>query len=201
MQKLTFVATVLVIGSLAGGVLGGAPSENYAGATTAVAKNAGVDDGVVVCTSTGTSLGGGCLPFGAFDSVLVQDDVMGTQLAFQVCVDNNGDGRCGGGQQGEPCADDIFFSHDDRGSFFNALGPLPQGFRPGCEGSAGFPGYVVFLCEGAHIAGGGTGLPAGGTPHFHAATTGSITGTIGGTGFGNFCFPAQPFQVKEYIVL
>jgi hypothetical protein len=175
----------------------------YVASGTAVVKEQGqapfADDGVVVCGSSAPGIGGGCLPFGADDSVEVLDAAMGHHVAFQVCIDNNGDGRCSAGREGERCADRVFFSHDDEGNFYNPLGPLPTGFDPGCAGGP-FHGYVVFLCTGAHVLfDDGTALPIAGATHAHAATSGTIQGATGGTGYGNFCRPANN-QVKTYIV-
>jgi hypothetical protein len=168
--------------------------EMYISGATAVVKDASgpptIDDGVVICTSGG-GVGGACVPFGTGDSIAVLDDAAGPDVAFQVCIDNNGDSVCTF-QPGstEPCGDDVFFSHDDFNNFYNPLGRLPTSFRPGCPG--GFPGYVVFLCEGVHTPKGG------GAPHVHPATAGSTTLTTGGTGFGNFC--GGPAVVKRYQV-
>jgi hypothetical protein len=180
------------------------PADSYAAGGVAVVKNAGeaavLDDGGAVCvkSSAAPSLGGGCVAFGA--SVSVVDAVQGTNVAFQVCIDNNGDGVCGSsGQPGanDPCADDIFFSHDDRGNFYNPL-KVPGGFRTGCTGGP-WQGYVVFLCTGVHNPGSPTGLP--GVPHAHVATTGSIaSGPLPGTGFGNFCNPGPTGPPKQYLL-
>jgi hypothetical protein len=175
-----------------------ASAATYVAGGTLVVKPADdptlVDDGGVVCDSvTGDGIGGACLPFPpAFlpGAVAVTDSVTGSALAFQVCVDNNGDSACTPGlDPGIRCGDFIFFSHDDAGNFFNPLGPLPPQFQPGCPGGP-WRGYVVFLCEGVH---------ASDTPHVHPASTGSATTTFGGTGFGNFCgTPALPG--KRYVL-
>jgi hypothetical protein len=155
---------------------------------TAVVKQAGqppvVDRGVMTCSrTTGEGIGGACLSFpgGPVDPipgfVAVNDAVAGPAVAFQVCVDNDGDGRCITPKQGRPCDDDVFFSHDDRGTFFNPLGPLPPYFRQGCPGGP-WRGYVVFICNGVHDAGGA---------HSHPATRGVAVLTPSGQGFGNFC--------------
>jgi hypothetical protein len=173
-------------------------SVQYAGAGVAVVKSAGepaaVDDGAVVCSTSGPSIGGGCLPFSG--GVLVNDAVLGSAVAFQVCIDNNGDGICGGGgggAAGDACGDQLFFSHSDDGRFHNALGPLPTTFLRGC-GGGGWSGYIVFLCNAVHNAG---------APHEHAPTTGTMTATTGGTGeFGDFCapHPGQAGPGKRYVV-
>ena len=144
-----------------------------------------VDNGGVVCHGTdGGGIGGGCLPFPGADGrgafVRVADASAGDAVAFQVCIDNNGDGICGGpaGAQG-PCFDQIFFSHDDEGRFFNALGPLPTSFLEGCAVNGGFPGYVVLLCTGAH--------EVGGAAHSHTLTQGTIGFASTGSGYGSFC--------------
>lgn len=179
-------------------IVGAQSAERYVAGGTVVVKDSSapprVDSGVVVCShGSQAGVGGACVPFGAAtDSILVQDDVSGTAMAFQVCIDNDGDGVCTS-PDFKPCGDDVFFSHGD-GKFFNPLGPLPTSFRGGCAGGS-FPGYVVFLCEGVHA-------DAASGAHVHPATTGSVTGTRGGTGFGDFCGGARenPSR-KSYIVL
>ena len=100
---------------------------------------------------------------------------------------------CGGPRTGaDGCADEIFFSHNDAGHFFNPLGPLPQGFKPGCPGGP-FPGYIVFICDGVHAV---QGQP----PHAHIAPKGEITLTTGGTGFGDFCGGTEETPPKPYSV-
>lgn len=148
-----------------------------------------LDNGGVVCDGVnGDGIGGGCLLFpapvsgpdgrgGAF--VRVHDDVAGPAVAFQVCIDNNGDGICGGPQTDPRCFDQIFFSHDDEGKFFNPLGPLPTSFLPGCEHNGGFGGYVALLCQGAH--------EVNGSAHTHSLTTGMIGLAPFGAGYGDFC--------------
>ncbi len=189
--------------AVTGGAGGG--SADYVAGGTAVAKTAGqpplVDSGVLQCSaSTGDGVGGACLPFGALalDAVLVKDAVAGRQVAFQVCIDNDGDSVCTSPGIGKPCDDLVVFSHDDAGNFFNPLGPLPPGFAPGCPGGP-FPGYVVFLCEGVHASAEGTNDL---TPHAHPATTGTATLASGGTGFGDFCGGVrQNPSRKNYVVV
>ncbi|HEU0132452.1 MAG TPA: hypothetical protein VFQ85_15820 [Mycobacteriales bacterium] len=164
----------------------------YAAATTGVVRDGNgtvFDNGAVVCdTVHNAGTGGVCLPFGGGDAVAVHDDVLGEDVAFQVCVDNNGDGLCGPSSPADPCPDQISFSHSDDGSFFNPVGPLPTGFLPGCTGGR-WQGYVVFLCEGTHAVG---------APHEHTALTGTATVSGSGEGSGNFCF-AQ-LSSKAYFV-
>jgi len=179
----------------------------YIGGGTVVVKEQGqspaADEGVLVCSATGgLSVGGGCVSFGAFpqsSSVLVQDNVSGNEVAFQVCIDNNGDGACISPDEG-PCADEIFFSHDDEGVFFNPLGPLPTKAKAGCPGGV-WDGYVVFLCNGVHADGGGTS-GGGGSGHSHPATNGSIIQLdTPGSGFGTFCGGSrQDPSNKRYVV-
>ena len=145
-----------------------------------------LDNGGVVCEGTnGDGVGGGCLPFPDASSgreggfVRVMDDSAGHEVAFQVCIDNNGDGVCGGPQAGERCRDQIFFSHNDEGKFFNPLGPLPTSFREGCEHNGGHNGYVVLLCQGAH--------EVGGASHTHSLSSGRIGLAGSGAGYGDFC--------------
>lgn len=142
-----------------------------------------LDNGGVICQGTnGDGIGGGCLPFptngreGGF--VRVHDNGAGARVAFQVCIDNNGDGICGGPQLNERCPDQIFFSHDDEGRFFNPLGPLPTSRLRECPGS-GHNGYVVLLCQGAH--------EVGATAHTHSLSAGSIGLALSGSGYGDFC--------------
>lgn len=160
---------------------------NYLGGGNFVAKDATlgtlVDNGGVVCRGMdGSGVGGGCLPFpaggrrGGF--VKVQDEQAGLRVAFQVCIDNNGDGICGGPQTNPICQDQAFFSHADGGRFFNPLGPLPTASLRECPNA--FQGYVVFLCQGTHN-------DAGAGPHQHLATTGTITPAQDGFGYGDFC--------------
>lgn len=168
-----------------------APSATYVGATVLVAKEAKLDNGVIVCSRNGPGIGGACIPFGQGPSIAVKDAALGSKVAFQVCIDNNGDSVCSG-PTGSACDDDIFFSHDDKGNFFNPLGPLPGGFRWRCNGGP-WKGYVVFLCEGVHNAGG---------PHAHTATTGSIAPSpLAGTGFGDFCLPSPQPPAKRYVLV
>lgn len=192
------VGLVLGASLLIAPAIGAPPSVvQYVGGGTVVVKEQGqpaaVDSGAVVCGSNGAAIGGGCIPFGPWKSIFVNDAVKGSSVAFQVCIDNDGDGKCALGE-GQACGDRQYFSHDDNGAFFNPLGPLPQGFTPGCPGGA-WKGYVVFLCEGAHIP-----VRPPGPPHAHPATTGTIAGTLAGTGYGNFCQPTG-FNVKTYTVV
>ena len=177
---LGVLASIFVVSTaLAGGYVSGG---------TFVIKTNGltpVDNGGVVCQGMdGSGVGGGCLPFpvagpgtpGGF--VGVNDNNAGNAVAFQVCIDNNGDGICGGPQTNDRCRDQIFFSHADGGAFFNPLGPLPTGPREGCLNA--FHGYIVLLCEGEHNDGKST-------PHTHTLTTGTIFAATQGSGYGNFC--------------
>lgn len=157
----------------------------YAGAGVGVVRvgdTTAVDNGVVYCDAgDGVGSGGVCLPF-AGDAVRVVDDLQQEEIAFQVCVDNDGDGLCFPNGIGA-CADDIAFSHDDAGNFFNPVGPLVPGFRAGCPGGP-WRGYVVFLCEGVHS-------PPG-DAHVHPTTTGTATVAGGGEGLGTFCGLGEP---------
>lgn len=182
-RRLTALALLTVLFTAAP-----AFGEGYVGGGTIVAKSSVtgtlVDDGAVVCQGTnGDGIGGGCLPFGATaaDEVYigVRDDEADKAVAFQVCIDNNGDGICGGPQNDPRCFDQIFFSHADGGKFFNPLGPLPTSFLPDC-GQGAFPGYVVLLCQGVH-----EDRQTG--PHTHDVSRGVIAFTPGGSGYGDFC--------------
>lgn len=197
---LTAAASVVSLVS-PGHAAQGVERTTYTGGGALVAKQSGqapvADTGLLTCSaSTGQGIGGGCVSFGsdplAPASVQVLDAVTADHVAFQVCLDNNGDGACVSPDRG-PCADQIFFSHNDEGLFFNPLGPLPSTFKAGCPGGP-WRGYVVFLCTGAHEAGGGS--------HAHPATEGSITVLpVPGSGFGNFCGGStQDPSNKRYIV-
>lgn len=214
------LAAMFVIGALSLSMAlpgGAATPERYSGGgTVAVAQINGVtvvDNGAAICRPGADSTGGACVAFPERSAgtnpenyVKVADDTYGPNVAFQVCVDNNGDGVCGGasGVGTERCGDDQFFSHREDGSFANPLGPLPTSFRQGCS-TAGFPGYVVFLCTGVHsndVAG----------PHQHDADAGAVStasgdgkpnyGTFCGGGNGGTAIPVngQLLQAKPYRV-
>lgn len=194
---LLLLVTAVAASSLAGAYTGGG--------TFVVKTQFGtlLDNGGVVCHGTsGDGIGGGCLPFpagGVSDDgtprggfVQVLDDSAGREVAFQVCLDNNGDGVCGGPASalqldagiptsglGGRCPDQIFFSHDDEGKFHNPLGPLPTSLLEGCAENGGFQGYVVLLCQGAH--------EVGGAAHTHEVSSGSISLAREGSGYGTFC--------------
>lgn len=185
----------------------GANSVTYVGASTVVVRDAQTgttavdDDAAVACGAPGApTQGGGFIPFGFGNSIEVVDDltVVGHGVAFQVCLDNDGDGDCHDGPPGNPCPDQQFFSHGDDGSFQNPLGPLPTSFAAGggCPKGHPFDGYVVFICEGFH--------GDGANSHEHSVSKGSIQATSGGTLGGNFCgAPPPPIHqgpgVKRYV--
>lgn len=203
MSASTFYPTSLLALTL---VAASALASGYVGGGSFVVKTQAstlVDDGAVVCQGTaGDGIGGGCLPFGGADGAFVgvRDDVAGDAVAFQVCIDNDGDGVCGGPVRDFRCADQIFFSHADGGRFFNPLGPLPTSFQRGCEAGAGFAGYVVILCTGTHE-------DAKTGAHEHPATTGAIHPATDGSGYGDFCGGASggaapsPTVAKAYRVV
>ncbi|HVF06310.1 MAG TPA: hypothetical protein VNA20_15820 [Frankiaceae bacterium] len=155
----------------------------YVSGGTAASRENGttrVDEGTVVCNNgNNEGVGGFCTSFGGGNAMAVFDAVSGTDVAYQVCIDNNADGFCTSPDPDWSCPDYIAFSHDDDGAFYNPVGPLPTGFSPGCGGSRAWQGYVVFLCEGSHVD--------GITPHVHPATTGTGRVTTGGEGTGTFC--------------
>lgn len=211
------IVTVLMAGMTPGNA---ASSERYeGGGTVAVAKINGVtvvDNGAAICRPGGASTGGACVSFadvgadgrGGNVYLGVQDDALGPDVAFQVCVDNNGDGVCGGpdGAGGLECGDDQFFSHDDDGRFFNPLGPLPNSFRQGCPGSSAHAGFVVFLCTGVHQV-------RADAPHEHTVTDGTAAtvvtddatpsyGTFCGGSGGGSAIPVNGdvLQAKPYLV-
>jgi hypothetical protein len=163
---------------------------NYTTGGTFVVKSGDVtivDNGGAICSGlSGGGIGGGCLPFPIFQPgrdggafVAVNDASAGQHVAFQVCIDNNGDGICGGQfLPNDPCPDQIFFSHANGGVFHDPLGPLPTKPLAGCHNA--FPGYVVLLCQGEHND------PISG-PHTHTLSSGQIYAATNGTGYGDFC--------------
>jgi hypothetical protein len=206
MKKLTAAAISMVLLALV--VPGTSQANPYVSGGTAVYRENGqtrVDDGATVCfTATNSGIGGACLPFGTPNGAVgVVDAVSGTEVAFQVCIDNNGDGVCtdrGQKPNGEGCQDQVYFSHGDDGLFHNPLGPLPTSRAPGCATTGGWNGYIVFVCEGVHTVPNGTA--SGGQPHVHPATTGTISNAPAGTGYGNFCGASRETVVeKDYRVI
>lgn len=165
-------------------------SREYEGSSVVVVRDSDgnatfVDSGVFVCRpEPHVSFGGACLPFAAgVNAVEVVDEELGARVAFSVCVDNDGDGRCGAQDPAAPCQDFTARSHDDGGVFINPLGPLPTGFEPGCPG--GYPGYLVFVCSGVHDDETGS--------HAHRASRGTVsTASVPPgppTAGGNYCEP------------
>lgn len=198
-------AGVLAIAILAVIVPGASQAGPYVAGGTAVYRENGqtvADDGAALCLPGGMGVGGACLPFGGRGGAVgVLDAVSGTNVAFQVCIDNNGDSKCTDNRKptGEACVDQVFFSHSDDARFFNPLGPLPNSRTPGCP-TTGWNGYVVFICEGVHVA--QNGSAGGGQPHTHAATTGTISNAPAGSGYGNFCGSSERVTVeKDYQVV
>lgn len=194
---MRFANTILVtFALLALGVAApAAQSERYTAGATFVARTGSTlfDNGFVACHGNAGE-GGACVPWGAGDSILVVDDSLGEDVAFQACVDNDGDRICSQGASLvlPGCEDDIYFSHSDGGVFHNPVGPMRTSFRAGCPG--GFPGYVVFLCSGVHQDLSG--------PHVHQVTTGMMEIASGGEGSGNFCaFPQDRMDSKTYAVI
>lgn len=195
MKRMRMIAAFTALLALSALALGNAQAADvYVGGGTVVFKQEGqapaADKGTLVCSSSGVSVGGGCIPFGGGGFVAVTDLINGTNVAFQVCIDASGDGVCTDGKTAAAgqCNDIVFFSHDDEGLFHNPIGPLPGAMPTGCGQSAPWQGYVVFLCEGVHATGGpSTGAPGGG--HAHGATLGTIatTSSTSPSGFGNFC--------------
>ena len=172
-----------------------APGARYAAGGTAVVRQPGeavLDDGSVICdTGDGVGAGGLCLPFGGGDAVAIADAAVGQNVAFQVCLDNDGDGLCTSPDNDPTCPDQIYFSHDDAGNFFNPVGPVPTGFLSGCSGGA-WNGYVVFICNGAHLS--------GVNGHSHPATSGTGSVTSGGEGQGTFCGGGPTVSNKPYVI-
>ncbi len=179
----------------------GASAATWSQGATVVVKQVGqqalVDIGTTVCRlATNSGTGGACVPFGAGNAVKVTDVSAGLTVAYQACVDNDGNGKCGGTPIIQGCSDLVFYSHDDSGAFFNPLGPLPTGFRSGCPGGR-FRGYVIFVCQGVHVD--------GISPHTHLVKSGTATLTTNGTGYGNFCGPGEAIDPrtppKTYVVI
>lgn len=192
MRKLVRVLAVL---ALALGVMRGAVAEDYsysgsgAYVTRDQTQGTATDDGVVICDSTGggNNVGGACIPFtSGVNSISVDDDMEEDEVAFQVCIDNDGDRSCGNTPPiVTGCGDVIAYSHFDSGAFSNPLAVPASGFANGCPG--GYPGWIVIACTGAHR----TTLDPDGHPH--PVTTGTIsTSTDTGGSSGQFCAP--PFN-------
>ena len=170
----------------------GAEAQYVSSGTVAVRADGStvVDEGALTCADTDdvkAGVGGFCLPFGGGDAVAVNDTLAGQNVAFQVCVDNSGDGVCTSPDTGT-CADVVEFSHDDAGNFFNPVGPLPTGFTPGC-GIGAYQGYVVFVCEGVHTA--------GTAAHAHPSGGGFGYVTSDGEGLGTFCGGSGPAPTRK----
>jgi hypothetical protein len=171
----------------------------YEGSGTTVVRVAGVtlvDEGSMSCSATtGAGSGGSCLRFDPTNpapavSINDADPTIGTHVAFQACVDNNGDGFCTSPPEDGPCPDDIVFSHSDGGGFSNPL-TVQKGFRPGCPGGP-YPGYIVFICAGTHVDG---------SAHTHRATNGLALLVTGGGPSGNFCGGNQQrVSRKQYTI-
>jgi len=158
-----------------------------------------LDNGAVACHDPDgdgfyqSGNGGVCITFAQMNggnAIRVDDFNLGAAVAFQACVDNNGDGICSGdGETGayDPavCNDRIYFSHYSFGWYSNPLWVDPAGaaaFQAAC-GGGGFPGYVVILCAGAHND------RFGSTPHVHDVTEGIVYPTTlpWNTGTGDYC--------------
>ncbi|HVL91590.1 MAG TPA: hypothetical protein VM841_15315 [Actinomycetota bacterium] len=202
------IAVVLALGALFATVAGTAQADVVVGGGTVVVKQQGqgpaADNGTLVCEpGTGIGTGGACLDFAPGGFVEVLDALNGYNVAFQVCIDANGDGVCVDDPKNQsPCRDRMFFSHDDAGQFHNPLGPLPSSMPCGNTAS-GWNGYVVFLCEGVHVAQNGSSV--GGAPHTHETTVAnvSVTGPMASSGFGDFCGTAgrqEPVR-KPYTIV
>ncbi|HWG90998.1 MAG TPA: hypothetical protein VNZ52_09155 [Candidatus Thermoplasmatota archaeon] len=229
--KLLILATALALVTLpaTSAIVPVGPSKSYVGAGTIVTNfnlaatpgTAGqitiADNGAVTCEDTNrdgiyeSGTGGACITFAEFgtkgNGIYVRDaSVADKDLAFQVCLDANGDGLCGNpagsvtSGSTDYCQDRIFFSHSTRdGSNANPLGLNrayfdyiwgPAGLNCGANG--GFPGFVVILCAGVH---GGASL----AQHTHHVTRGTITPISDApqmSDAGDFC--GGPVAAKAY---
>jgi hypothetical protein len=195
---LLVAAAAVLFGAVHNGYAGEGEGQQarYEGNGATVVRAAGttvIDEGDLTCSAaTGTGTGGSCLRFDPFNpspAIRILDVAHGASVAFQACIDNNGDSFCTS-PEGGPCGDDIIFSHADGGAFFNPLA-VPHNFRPGCPGGP-FPGYVVFLCAGVHVDA---------TAHTHDVTTGTATLVVGGTGSGNFCGGTAQRQSRKHYTI
>lgn len=183
-----------VVGIAVATVSPGQADTYVAGSTVVVRQDPGAgtaaDSGFVECsTAPAPSTGGACIPWTAGgNAIKVVDQVNGTAVAFQVCVDNDGNQQCGGTPTIAGCDDDVVYSHFDNGSFSNPLA-APTSFRTGCPG--GYRGWVVILCQGAHASGGA---------HTHEVTEGTVTSVTGGGPSGEFCGPPPGVPGKPYFL-
>lgn len=214
-----FLVLLLVAPLLALAPVPAAPTtRTYTGAGTVVTsldygtgRVTALDNGAVVCRDANgdgfheSGQGGVCIPFGQLggDAVYVHDaNIPDSQLSFQVCIDNNGDGICSGnGENGAynpgVCADRIYFSHSSFGGNANPLYVNPvstKNFHSTCN-RGGFPGYIVIVCAGVHNNRSGT------APHLHEATTGTVTPAFlgGNTGSGDYCGGLTAAKAYEVI--
>lgn len=216
MKTRAAIAIFLLAAVLIGPQASATSSARYTTGGTVVVKQQGqspdLDQGFVRCDlEGGNNIGGACLSFAPNidpnfpdndGAILVNDDGFKQLIAFQVCVDNNGDYLCtsGGDPTSDPCADFVAFSHSDRGDFFNPLGPLPTSRvnQAACNPSGGgWNGYVVFICQGVH-----SGFSSYGEPeqHAHPSTNGTIKSAKGGgfgVGLGDFCGGTRELVVEK----
>lgn len=197
------------------------------------------DSGGVVCEDVDDDglpdrgNGGTCLPFASFydgwdrpitevrprgNAVYVSDaQVADDETVFQVCVDMDGSGSCGGPLQSddEACRDVIRYSHDTAtGENFNPL-PVPSfeilELWQRCSENGGFPGFVVITCAGLHAHVEEGVEPSLETPHSHQVTKGTAQPAIADEfGQGDFCGggppgglprePVEPTYEKPYVI-
>jgi hypothetical protein len=166
--------------------------------TVAALTDIVADEGVVVCDALiGAGAGGACVPFNSAGALQVNDLVLGTDVIFQVCVDNSGDGFCGNDDGLGGCADSMTFSHAlNVAANSNPIEDLPAGFTAGCENNGGFNGYVVFMCTGVHVLEAFPVPNANVDPHLHTATLGTVnavaSGTAGYADGAGFCGTSDP---------
>jgi hypothetical protein len=180
------LAAVVLLATLMAGPVGAASPYSYQGPGVVVTQDAAgntlIDNGVVRCQLAAPSggQGGFCIPFSDISAsgstLTVNDASSGTNVSYQVCLDNNGNGVCGDSSGG--CSDLILFSHSSS-SYANPMSGLPTSHAAGCPGSVGFDGLVVFICQGVHDT------------HVENASTG--TGTLSsGSGTAGFTEPGPP---------
>lgn len=177
------ILTIAIMLGLAAPVSAGYYEEEYTTSGTVEDPTATSQAGVLKCGGSLTAIGGVCVPFPqkgdgqlntTWEGVYITVEDFGPsshRIPAQVCMDNDGDGRCVADPDAE-CGDRIWSNHRDDGTFATAIGPLPVSFPEGCDGS-GDVGYYVIICEGVHAPGG-----LASSSHTHPATKGRVEAYI-----------------------